>query len=171
MGKAKKARTDRGWCVGSHFSQTFNLSSLRHFCIRACCWWSYNSIYRLTTRNIFQGKGWVSNLLNLNLSHDLLIFPSLESTLRKLQVSDEMRVHREENSSCAFEMGLATAVIYLFFSPSSHTLPLKWSWFSWVWGKWQHQIKSWVALWLIHAYFFVTFWNKHCGQSFSSIFF
>lgn len=112
--KAKPARAERGGCAGSHCSQAFNSSPPRRFCIGARCRHHYNSIYRLTTWNNFQGKGWVSHLLNLNLPHGLLIFPSLESTPHKSQVSDGMRVCGEEDCSCALEMVLAATVIHLF---------------------------------------------------------
>lgn len=50
---------------------------------------------------------------------------------------------------------------------ASKALPFKRSWFSWVWGN-SSNIKlkklSDFFFWLIHAYFFVAFWNKYCSQ-------
>lgn len=50
---------------------------------------------------------------------------------------------------------------------ASKALPLKQSWFSWVWGNGSNiKLKklSDFFFWLIHAYFFVAFWNKYCSQ-------
>lgn len=170
MGKARKARADAGWCAERDFSLAFNSSSPRHFGIRTSCWWSYNSIYRLTTQSIFQGEGWVLNLLNVNLFHGLPIFPGLESTLQKLQVSDEMWVQGAENSSWVSEMEHAT--VWSIFPPlflASIALTLKWSWFSWGWGNSSNIKLKWLsAFWLIHADF-CCFQNKYHRQSLSPV--
>lgn len=93
-----------------------------------------------TAWTIFQDEGWVSNFSWIWI-YPMASFSSLPVwtvLYPKLQVTDEMWVCWEENFFCTFEMELTATVIYhfsLFFFFASRALPLKWSWFSWVWGN------------------------------------
>lgn len=96
--------------------------------MRAAWCWSNNSIYTLTTRNIFQDKVWVFSLLNGSLSHSFPIFPSLESILQKFWVIlTQLWVARGKRSPQPLWSGTHHTIIFPVLVQASL---VAWSWFS-----------------------------------------